>query len=821
MFRQIVKGVLACFLVLYPAQAFALTLVGTLRDDTGKPFPDGQHLAYFQVLDKTTGGELAAGEVVVTQKKGTYVLDIPDLKLKAGSYISSVSAMDEDQGGVENAAGPKSYHVISPAADSGLEGYLLPSQKPKYMDIRVKDGGITAAKLASDVTMPNADMLDGQHGSFYQNASNINSGMLGIDRIDPSGAPNGAVLTNLGVSLSWQLPSGSGGDITSVSAGAGLTGGAMFGDATLSILNGGITTPMFSTSAKAPDSGKLDGQDGPYYRDAANLTGFLPLARLDHTGATSGQAVTWNGSTTVWASPGAGLYWGLGGNPATNPAINYVGTSDAQPLVIRTNGAERVRIDAVGRVGIGTIVPSAALDVNGTAQMAGFRMPTSANNGYILTSDAVGAGTWQPVPGSLGWSLKGNAGTNPATNYLGTSDAQNLVIRTFGMERARVTYDGLFGIGTNDPKAALDVGGLARVGGFQMPTGAAGGYVLTSDSAGIGSWQRATGGSGWALDGNGGTSAGQNFLGTTDNQALEIKVNGSRAMRFEPGAASVNVIGGSGSALAGVYGATIGGGGGTGGATNVVTDNYGTVGGGYSNRAGNNAGTAGDTEGATVSGGRGNTANGPYSAVGGGYLNTASGTNSTVPGGVSSTAQGNYSLAAGRRAKANAQGAFAWADSLDSDFTVVQTDRFAARASGGVSFYTKSDLTIGAYLAANSGTWVSMSDRNAKEHIAEVDSREVLAKVSALPVTAWRYKGEDHSIRHVGPMAQDFRAAFGLGDSDKGIATIDADGIAFAAIQGLSQALQEKDAELKATRDELTALRSELRALAVEVRKTR
>jgi hypothetical protein len=63
--------------------------------------------------------------------------------------------------------------------------------------------------------------------------------------------------------------------------------------------------------------------------------------------------------------------------------------------------------------------------------------------------------------------------------------------------------------------------------------------------------------------------------------------------------------------------------------------------------------------------------------------------------------------------------------------------------------------------------------------------------VVSLPLSEWNFKfapGETH----LGPMAQDFRAAFGLGSDDKHIATVDADGVAFAAIQGLNQKLEEK-----------------------------
>jgi hypothetical protein len=98
------------------------------------------------------------------------------------------------------------------------------------------------------------------------------------------------------------------------------------------------------------------------------------------------------------------------------------------------------------------------------------------------------------------------------------------------------------------------------------------------------------------------------------------------------------------------------------------------------------------------------------------------------------------------------------------------------------------------------------SDRNAKENFAPVSPREVLDKVTALPISRWNFKG-DVATDHVGPMAQDFHAAFGVGTDERHIATVDADGVALAAIQGLNQKLTE---ELKQKGTEITELKARL-----------
>ena len=89
------------------------------------------------------------------------------------------------------------------------------------------------------------------------------------------------------------------------------------------------------------------------------------------------------------------------------------------------------------------------------------------------------------------------------------------------------------------------------------------------------------------------------------------------------------------------------------------------------------------------------------------------------------------------------------------------------------------------------------SDRNAKENFAAVNPQTVLAKVAALPVSEWNYKTDAAGQKHLGPMAQDFHAAFGLdGVDDKHISVIDEGGVALAAIQGLNQKLEQKETEI-------------------------
>lgn len=108
------------------------------------------------------------------------------------------------------------------------------------------------------------------------------------------------------------------------------------------------------------------------------------------------------------------------------------------------------------------------------------------------------------------------------------------------------------------------------------------------------------------------------------------------------------------------------------------------------------------------------------------------------------------------------------------------------------------------------GTRRTRSDRNQKEHFAAVDVQEVLTKVATLPIEKWNYKDQNPTIRHIGPMAQDFAAAFKVGEDDRFIEVVDANGVALAAIQGLYKLLQDKDAEFSAMRAELDELKQQM-----------
>jgi trimeric autotransporter adhesin len=253
--------------------------------------------------------------------------------------------------------------------------------------------------------------------------------------------------------------------------------------------------------------------------------------------------------------------------------------------------------------------------------------------------------------------------------------------------------------------------------------------------------------------------------------------------------------------------ATIGG-----GSNNTASGSWATISGGSSNTASGNF--------ATVGGGGINTASGYGATVGGGGFNTASGSYATVPGGFLNVAQGDYSFAAGRQARATHAGAFVWGGSNAADVTSPAANTFNVRATGGIWLGNNNstpaipdgrfiNTSSGAHLTTG-GVWTNSSDRSAKENVVPVDPQFVLAQVAALPISTWNYLAETPATRHMGPIAQDFYAAFGLGADELTIGTLDADGVALAAIQGLYEIVQAQEEEIAGLEARLAALEKQV-----------
>ena len=227
-------------------------------------------------------------------------------------------------------------------------------------------------------------------------------------------------------------------------------------------------------------------------------------------------------------------------------------------------------------------------------------------------------------------------------------------------------------------------------------------------------------------------------------------------------------------------------------------------------------------------------------------LRSTAANNSSVAIGEDNTASGAASVALGYHAHTNTkQGSFVFSDRSSADSTRAGSAHQATfRVACGFQIFTSSNLnsgvafggasvsnlgstcptsyfeqsgtmiatSTGAYLSSG-GTWTNASDVNRKHLFERVTGEDVLARLRGLPITSWSYRVEEDAVRHLGPTAQDFRAAFGLGRDETTIATVDADGVALAAAKALEHRTAAQAEEIRALREENAELRGRLERL--------
>jgi hypothetical protein len=211
-----------------------------------------------------------------------------------------------------------------------------------------------------------------------------------------------------------------------------------------------------------------------------------------------------------------------------------------------------------------------------------------------------------------------------------------------------------------------------------------------------------------------------------------------------------------------------------------------------------------------------------------GYTTNSDGAGAVALG-YRSTADANYAVAIGQRASANGfSGAIVISDASSSDSVEASaTNQFSVRAAGGYRLFTNATKTTGVSMNAGGSSWNVISDVNRKEAFAPVRSTDILARIRALPVSTWRYTDEaDRTVRHIGPMAQDWHRAFGFSGDSTTINMSDFDGVNLAAIQALEQRTAAQQAEITGLRGEVQALRAanaalEARLLRLEARNPR
>jgi hypothetical protein len=237
-------------------------------------------------------------------------------------------------------------------------------------------------------------------------------------------------------------------------------------------------------------------------------------------------------------------------------------------------------------------------------------------------------------------------------------------------------------------------------------------------------------------------------------------------------------------------------------------------------------------------------ANGPNGVAFG--LRSTAANISSVAIGEDNTASGAASVALGYHAHTNARaGSFVFSDRASVDSTRASHAHQATfRVSCGFRIYTSSNMSTGiafggasvsnlgttcptdhfgqsgtmiatstgAYLSSG-GTWTNASDVNLKSGFEPVSGEDVLARLRRIPIRSWTYKADRGSVRHMGPTAQDFHAAFGLGADEVSIATVDADGVALAGVSALDARTLAQSREIEILKRENADLRQRLEKL--------
>lgn len=151
-------------------------------------------------------------------------------------------------------------------------------------------------------------------------------------------------------------------------------------------------------------------------------------------------------------------------------------------------------------------------------------------------------------------------------------------------------------------------------------------------------------------------------------------------------------------------------------------------------------------------------------------------------------------------------------NSTTSTMTLTNS-KLSMKSDGSTTLTSNSGGTAGVSLAAGSGSWTSLSDMNMKENFVAVDGEDLLRRLRKVPISTWNYKTQDAKIRHMGPMAQDFAAAFNIGEDNRHIATIDPDGVALAGVQALETRTDKQQRRLVALEKENKALKQRLQRL--------
>jgi hypothetical protein len=521
------------------------------------------------------------------------------------------------------------------------------------------------------------------------------------------------------------------------------------------------------------------------------------------------------GAPSLGLSPdGAAIqFYGNGHTLYSGQAYIDSGAHNNAAVILRTAPTggvitERFRINSIGNVGIGTNAPTQKLEVAGNIRIQG------TGNGLIFADGSV----LNSALGAVGGPLGGNNTWTGSNTFSNGISANNSLITNVGnpvnagdaVNKAYTDANFVKFVPGAEQLSVGDANGTAPMinlrGGSTCCSGPGGhtpaffkvfqnGSFVATGNLGIGTSPME--GKGYRTSWH--TYKGAFRSGYADNEWDDANVgffswaggsnstaSGLYALAFgdtNSAESTSSIVFGSGNQVKGAAGFSAGAG-------NRVCDTYGVA-------LGNNAKSGGpyingkcDPETFNIRG---------LAAVAIGY---------------NVTADQDHTTAMGKFASNNGfQGTFIWSDgaaqaSADT-FRNTANNEFAARATGGFRFRTNLGGTTGCNLPAGSGVFNCTSSRATKMNFATVSGTDLLAKVRALPITTWNYISEGDKVRHLGPMAEDFYAAFGLGEGSKSIGVQDLASVSLAGVK----ALEERTAELQGKTEEIERLRGEVAAL--------
>lgn len=761
------------------AQATAFTYQGRL-DNGGTP-ANGFYDVTFTLFSVANGaGQIGSPQTSlatpVSNGLFTVTLDFGANFPGAGRWLEL--AVRTNGGGVYTVLAPRQPITAAPYAITAgsITGTITESQLPgntAKLNVANNTSQATAVPVITSGFITGATITSGGSGYITPPTVTVNAA-LGSGAVITAGISGGVVTA-----------------LTVQNAGSGYTSGA-------------------TITIAPPPSNSYQVFTSTNYFGAAN---FLTNANNTIAGNFSGN--------------GAGLSnlpaWRLTGNAGTTAGTHFLGTTDNQPLEIKVNGQRVVRLedggedsnsdfdtlpDGTANVIVGSPANSVGVGVVGATISGGgaTNYNFESDLGHVVVSD------YATVSGGIGSTI----GTNAHFSTIG--GGQQCFI---GAGSLNTTIAGGYRNSVDALADSSTIGGghLNAVQANAARATIAGGYLNTisfnSDSSTIGGGQQSTIG----LESPYATIAGgyNNVIGQFADistigggQQNTISANTTRAAI---GGGYLNSIGSDGddSTIGGGLLNTIGAGSQgcniAGGSFNDIGTNSPacTLSGGVNNAIADNVFYA------TIAGGGGNTigTNAWYSMIGGGNNNliASNGTYATIPGGIGNFAT-NYAFAAGSRAKAIHQGAFVWGHSTIEDTVSSASDSVTFRAGGGYRFISAGGGTSsGVSLPPLGSAWASLSDRNRKKDIEPLNGRIILDKLAGISISTWHYDFESaHDTPHIGPMAQDFKAAFYPGRDDKTISTMEFDGVALAAIQGLNQKLETENADLKVRLEKLERL---------------